>query len=137
MRILVADRQAKVRFALRVLLERQPGFQVVGEAANAADLFDHATIDSPELILLDWDLVAPMGAGTLLSLRRACPDVSVIALSGRAEARKAALDAGADAFVSKGDPPERLLNTITRCHHKTCDGSSTPTASLSATQDIF
>jgi DNA-binding NarL/FixJ family response regulator len=36
----------------------------------------------------------------------------VIALSGRSEARLAALSAGADAFVSKGDPPERLLAAI-------------------------
>jgi DNA-binding NarL/FixJ family response regulator len=36
----------------------------------------------------------------------------VIALSGRPEARRAALDAGVDAFVSKGDPPERLLSML-------------------------
>jgi hypothetical protein len=36
----------------------------------------------------------------------------VIALSGRPEARQAALGAGADAFASKGDPPERVLAVI-------------------------
>jgi hypothetical protein len=45
-------------------------------------------------------------------LRGACPDLCVIALSGRPEARQAAIYAGADAFVSKADPPERLLMTI-------------------------
>ena len=39
----------------------------------------------------------------------------MIALSGRPEARQAALDAGVDAFVSKGDPPERLFGDLVCC----------------------
>jgi CheY-like chemotaxis protein len=39
----------------------------------------------------------------------------VIALSGRPEARQAALEAGVDDFVSKVDPPNRLLAAIERC----------------------
>lgn len=133
MRILVADRQAKVRFALRVLLERQPGFAIVGEASSAADLLTQAAAEDPELVLFDWDLAAPTATGLLLALRCACPDVTVIALSGRAEARRAALDAGADAFVSKGDPPERLLSTIAQCHQPSSgDGSGTAFGHASA-----
>jgi len=50
--------------------------------------------------------------GSLSALRRVGPDLFVIALNGRTGAHRAALDAGADAFVSKGDPPERLLTAI-------------------------
>ncbi|MBN1661503.1 MAG: response regulator transcription factor [Anaerolineae bacterium] len=124
MRILVADRQAKVRFALRVLLERQPGFEIVGEASNTTDLLDRAAAEAPEVVLFDWDLATPTPASMMLALRRACPDAMVIALSGRAETRKGALAAGADAFVSKGDPPERLLGAITQCHHTACCDAS-------------
>ena len=46
------------------------------------------------------------------TLRGIRPDLPVIALSGWPEARRASLDAGADAFVSKGDPPEQLLAAI-------------------------
>ena len=132
MRILVADRQAKVRFALRVLLERQPGFQIVGEAANATDLLDGVADADPELVLVDWDLATPAPGGLVLALRRISPNVAIVALSGRAEARKAALAAGADAFVSKGDPPERLLGTITQCYHGACNDSSRPTPDRAA-----
>ena len=48
----------------------------------------------------------------LSALRQACPGLHVIVLSARAEAYRAALDAGADDFVSKVDPPERLLAAI-------------------------
>jgi two-component system, NarL family, invasion response regulator UvrY len=122
MRILVADRQAKVRFALRVLLERQPGFEIVGEASSTTDLLDRAAAEVPEVVLFDWDMAAPSPTGMMLALRDACPGAAVIALSGRAEARRTALAAGADAFVSKGDPPERLLNAIAQhCHPACCE----------------
>jgi CheY-like chemotaxis protein len=46
----------------------------------------------------------------------------VIALSGRPEAGQAALEAGADAFVSKGDPPEALIAAINVCRkQKRCE----------------
>jgi DNA-binding NarL/FixJ family response regulator len=115
MRILLADAQTRVRFALRVLLERQSGFEVVGEATSAEDLLARAAVSCPHVVLLDWNLAGTAGARLLLALRRDCPDVAIIVLSGRPEASRAALAAGADAFVSKGNPPEHLLASIMHC----------------------
>jgi len=112
MRILLADDQLKVRFALRTLLERQPGLEVVGEARSDADLRGQIEATGPDLILLDWELPGERALDTLSTLRIMYPDLRVIALSGRSEARQAALQAGVDAFVSKADPPERLLAAI-------------------------
>jgi DNA-binding NarL/FixJ family response regulator len=114
MRILLADSQAKVRFALRVLLERQPGFEVIGEAASAEELLSHTAASCPDLVLLDWALASSVAADLLLALHSECPGLGVVVLSGRPEARAAALATGADAFVSKGNPPEHLLAAITR-----------------------
>lgn len=115
MRILLADSQAKVRFALRVLLERQPGFEVVGEVASAEELLAYTAASCPDLVLMDWTVAGTMSAGLLRTLRGDCPDLVVIVLSGRPEAREVALAAGADAFVSKGNPPEHLLAAIACC----------------------
>lgn len=116
MRILLADDQSKVRFALRVLLERQPGLEVTGEAIDAGDLFIQVEATRPDLVLLGWELPDLSAADSVSALRGVCPDVHVIALSGRPEARRVALLAGADAFVSKTDPPERLLAAIGKCN---------------------
>jgi DNA-binding NarL/FixJ family response regulator len=113
MRILLADDQARVRFALRVLLERQPGLAVVGEATSGRDLMDQITTTRPDTVLLDWELPGLVAPSTIPSLHRIFPGLVVIALSGRSEARQAAQAAGADTFVSKTDPPECLLDALT------------------------
>lgn len=121
MRVFLADDQSKVRSALRLLLEQDPEMSVVGEAAEAGDLLIQVRAVRPDLVLLDWELPGLQTANPLLpALRTRCPRLSVIALSGRPEARQAALAAGADAFVSKGDPPERLLMAVRDCFGRQC-----------------
>lgn len=112
MRILVADDQPRVRFALRTLLERQPDMKVVGEAVDAEDLMVQMRQVRPDLVLLDWNLVGLAAEDLLSDLREACPEVSVIALSGRPEDRQSALDAGVNGFACKCDSAHRLLAAI-------------------------
>jgi DNA-binding NarL/FixJ family response regulator len=137
MRILIADSQAKVRFALRVLLERQPGLEVVGEAASADELFAHAALQCANLVLLDWNLAGAVPPGLLSALRGDPPCRGIIVLSGRPEARDAALDAGADAYVSKGNPPEHLLAAIARCCREGETAHPQPVSDRNVDQDGF
>jgi DNA-binding NarL/FixJ family response regulator len=114
MRIVIADCQSRVRFALRTLLKRQDGLEVVGEAATAAELLEQVKLTQPDLLLLHWRLqeTAP---GLMRRLQSLCPGLRVIALSARCETRSEALRAGAEAFVWKTEQPERLLAAITAC----------------------
>lgn len=119
MRVLIADDQAKVRSALRLLLEQDSAVKVVGEAAEAEELLIQARAACPDLVLLDWELPGLHAAHSWLPILRAlCPGLSVIALSGRPEARRVALAAGVNAFVSKGDPPERLSAAVNDCRRR-------------------
>jgi DNA-binding NarL/FixJ family response regulator len=121
MRVFLADDQPRVRSALRLLLEQDPQLSVVGEAAAAEGLLAQVRAAHPDLLLLDWELPGLQATNPLLpALRALCPRLSVIALSGRPEARRAALAAQANAFVSKGDPPERLLAAVNGCMGKCC-----------------
>lgn len=115
MRVTVADERRKVRFALRALLQQQAGVEVVAEAANARDLIALAENDCTDLILLDWELPGMEFHDLVEKLREMCPSSMLVVLSGRVDARQAALEAGVDAFVSKGDPPEKLLCAIRTC----------------------
>lgn len=115
MRVLLADGKAEVRFALRALLRKQPGLVIAGVAADAETLANQVRSATPDLILLDWELPGRDGSALLAALRADHPAVQVIALSGRQEARGPALAAGANAFVSKAEPPGQLLAAIEAC----------------------
>jgi DNA-binding NarL/FixJ family response regulator len=112
MRILLADDQPKVRLGLRLLLEQEEWASVVGEAVDAEGLLTQVEAAQPDLVLLDWSLHRSEKPDLLPDLRGCCPGLAVVVLSGQPEAEQDALDAGADAFVSKADPPERLLAAI-------------------------
>jgi DNA-binding NarL/FixJ family response regulator len=94
-----------------MLLVRQPGLEVVGEAATVEDLLARVHATQPDLLLLHWRLGEEMPE-LVEMLKRDCPELRVIALSVRQEASQPALDAGAEAFVCKMDPPEKLLAAI-------------------------
>jgi DNA-binding response OmpR family regulator len=91
---------------------------VVGEVAEGERLLAEVAVTLPDLLLLDWELPGLPSVDLLSTLRALSPGTRVIALSGRPEARGPALETGARDFVSKGDPPERLLAIIAACR---CD----------------
>jgi len=115
MRVLLADDQSSVRSALRLLLEQEMGLHELDEATDVSSLLSQVETSCPDLVLLDWELPGSRNTELLPSLRTKCPQLFVIVLSGHPEARQAALSAGADAFVGKGDPPKVLLATLRDC----------------------
>jgi DNA-binding NarL/FixJ family response regulator len=110
--ILLADDQPQVRSALRLLLEQEAQARVVGEAENARDLVERTREVHPTAILVDWELPGLSMSEGLSAVRRVYPSARIIALSSRPEVRQTALEAGADGFVCKGDPPEQLLAVL-------------------------
>lgn len=111
-RILLADDEPTLCSALRLLLEQEPGLIVVGNVAKASSAQQQVAALRPDLLLLDWELPGTTGATLIDALRAAAPEMHIIALSSRPEARPAALAGGADVFASKGDPPDCLLAAI-------------------------
>ena len=112
MRILLADDQPHICSALRLVLEYEPNLQVIGEVSNTTDLLTQTRTSRPDLVLLDWELPGQPTSDLLGKLRKYQPDMSVIALSSRPEARQNAVAAGVDAFIDKGYPAEQLLMTL-------------------------
>lgn len=116
MRVLLADDQKELRSAMRLLLEQEPDTVLVGEVTEVATLFEEVSIASPDLLLLDWELpelkAADAGKRLLATLHGRHPHLLVIVLSGRPESSRSALAAGADVFISKAEPPEKLLAAL-------------------------
>jgi DNA-binding NarL/FixJ family response regulator len=116
MRVLLADDQVWLRSALRLLLEQEPNIEVVGEVGNASALPTATASLHPDLILVDWELPDLKSTGArqrlITALRTLQPQVYIIALTSSQAANNAQL--GADAFVSKAEPPHGLLAALHR-----------------------
>jgi DNA-binding NarL/FixJ family response regulator len=125
MRVLLADDQYRIRFALRALLSQQPELEIVGEAVEAHSALAQAEATQPDLVLLAWELPGLASLDLPRALRKVCPRAVIIVLSGHPEERAASLQAGADAFVSKIDPPTRLLAAIHQAASRTLATSMT------------
>lgn len=115
MRIMIADNQPKVRFALRVALERRPGFKTISEAIDSEDLIVQSRVICPDLVMLDWELPGLPMSELINTLHQSCGNTHVIILSSRSEMRAQALAAGANAFVCMCDAPDELLSAIDAC----------------------
>ena len=121
MRILIADDEPRVRSALRLLLRQESDSSEIYEAGDGEAMMRCAAKRHLDLVIMDWNLPKTGGYTALKALRAAQPDVAIIVLNSRSETRHTALATGADAFVSKGDPPERLLATIAMLEKRTSD----------------
>lgn len=114
-RVLVVDDVADLRELVRIRLELESGFAVVGEASNGAEAIELAAQTQPDLILLDLAMPIMDGLQALPELRRTAPNAQIAVLSGFEEATMAqtALEAGADVYLDKAraliDVPQALL----------------------------
>ncbi len=112
LRVLVADGRRDVRSALRLMLEQDPGIAVAAEASNSTELLMLVEKTKPDVIIFDCGLPGLDAAELLPAVRSIRPRVWVVAMCARPEVRRLVLSAGADAFVDKTEPPQKLLSTV-------------------------
>jgi DNA-binding NarL/FixJ family response regulator len=112
-RVFLADAQPDERKALRVLLQDLK-MEVVGETADWSSTLAKAPETGLDMLLVDLRMLpASLGVKALAELRLACPSAIVVVLISHLDARhQAALSAGADAFISKGETPERVAERL-------------------------
>jgi len=117
-RVFLADAQPDERKALRVLL-RDLKMEIVGETADWSRTLAEAPKARLDMLLVDWALLpTDLEVQALAELRLACPHAIVVVLISHLDARQqAALSAGADAFISKGETPERVAERLQTAAH--------------------
>ena len=113
-RVLIADDQALVRSALRLILEGDPELTVLGEAADGQGALDAARRLRPDIILLDLHMPGRDGVWASERISELAPDVKVLVLTAFDTDRlvASALRAGAVGFLLKDSDPDRLVSAI-------------------------
>lgn len=112
MHILIVDDQRRARQSLKALLASNFQALELHEAGNGIEAIRCLETDQPNLVIMDARMPEMDGIEATRIVKAKWPQVRVIVLSLYAEYQPAALAAGADAFVSKGEPPERLLAAL-------------------------
>lgn len=113
-RVLVADDHAIVRTGIRHVLESEPGFTVVGEAANGAEALELARSLSPDVAVLDISMPGVSGLHVTQELRRLSPDTRVLILSmhDNTEYVLESVRAGAHGYILKDTAATELRTAI-------------------------
>lgn len=113
-KILLVDDHEVVRLGLKALLERQPHFEVVGEASNAREALEQTGITQPDVIVMDIRLPGMSGIEACEEIMKQYPDKKVIMLTSYAEDEMlfSAIRAGASGYVLKQIGGEDLLRAL-------------------------
>ena len=114
--ILLVDDHALFRVGMRNILEKEPGFDIIGEADDTRSAFDLSVQMSPDIILMDLSLPAPGGIETTQRIKRELPSAGIIVLAVNEDedALFDAIKAGAAAFILKDVAPDDLVAIIRR-----------------------
>lgn len=112
--VLIADGQALFRAALRQLLKKEPGFNVVGEAGSGKDAFEMLTKLQPDVALLDLSLPHQSGLEVLSKLSGANVKSRILLLAESVERYQIleALRLGARGIVFKNMSSQLLYKSI-------------------------
>ena len=112
-RVYLADADPKERSALRLMLNDLK-MEVVGEAADWAGALANAPATQFDMLVVEWDVLPPgLGAQAVEKLRAACVSTIVVVMISHLEVRQQAeISAGADAFISRSDAPDRVARRL-------------------------
>jgi CheY-like chemotaxis protein len=112
MRILVVDNQPRARQSMTALLGAWYPSVEVREAADGYEAIRLVKEFQPDVILMDGRMPRMSGLEAARQIKAVSPMIKIIVLSMYPDLLAEALEAGADAFVSKSEPPEKIRETL-------------------------
>lgn len=113
-RIVLADDHPVVRLGIRNLLEAEPEFEVVGEAADALQVIPQVEALRPDVLVLDLIMPGLNGLEITRRLAHSAPRTRIVVLSMHANEAYVieALRNGASGYVLKGSDSSQLVHAI-------------------------
>lgn len=112
--LLLVDDEPQIRRGLRMRLELEPDFDVVGEAENGSAAVDLATSLAPNVVLMDVEMPVMNGIDAATRITANGGDTAVVMISMHDDAATVsrAKAAGAAAFVAKHQMDSALIDAI-------------------------
>ena len=112
--IVLADDHTVVRRALRVLLEEEPGFEVVAEAEDAEAAIRYLRGHKPDVLILDLNMPGRPSLEAIPDMREASPETKIVVLTMQKETAFArqALQLGVLGYVLKEAADDELVQAV-------------------------
>lgn len=110
--ILLADDNSDLRSALRLLLETRFELNLIIEARDMEHVLAQVEDTRPDCLIFDWELPGRPIRERITVLRTLVPELKIIVTSIHPESKERALMEGADEFISKSDPPLKILEAV-------------------------
>lgn len=113
-KILIADDHAIYREGLKQLIAKTVDMVVGGEAENGYETLNNISNNDFDLVILDISLPDINGLDVLANIKKSKPNLPVLILSMHPEEHIAlrALKAGASGYLTKGSPPQELIDAL-------------------------
>lgn len=111
-RVFIACADERLRLALIILLDHDPGLILVGMSDRLTGLLVQLDGSEPDVLLLDWDLPLDSMKSLLADIGGLKHQPKTIILSNRLPDKEQLLAAGAYYFISKIAPPDDLLPVL-------------------------
>ena len=113
-RVVLADDHPMYRFGLRAVLDASPEVEVVGEAADGAELLALVARHAPDVVLTDLSMPTLSGTAAIDELTRRQPGVGVLVLTMHEDdvSLFAALRAGARGYLLKGAGRDEIVRAV-------------------------
>lgn len=117
-RVLLADDHKMFRYALRLVLEKEPSIEVVGEVGDGQEMLALAYKVVPDVVCMDISMPMMDGIDATRRLLAINPSVKVIALSGHADQYyvMGMMNAGAVGYITKAESVEEIMRAINTVH---------------------
>src|SRR3954452_3681078 len=115
-RLLIADDHALVRSGLRSMLEREPGFEIIGEAEDGREAVELCRSLRPDLILMDVRMPRMDGLEATRTIKQESPEIGVlmVTMHETPDYMLEAIKAGAAGYVLKDAPLDELITAARR-----------------------
>ena len=112
MRIILATPDVDLRLAMQLLLGEEPNVKIVGTASNSAAVLALIQTTPADIAILDWDLSDVPFDVLTEHIHQEQPELAMIILVSRARRISTPLKPGVQAYLLKGEPPEKLLQVF-------------------------
>jgi two-component system response regulator NreC len=114
LRILIADDHDVMREGTRAVVERQPGWEVCGTAADGREAIAQANELEPDIVIMDMTMPGLNGLDAAIQIKRRLPNTEILMFTGHEtdDLIRAAFEAGVKSFILKSEAHHFLLDAV-------------------------